>query len=37
MSGMRSLGFQRKAWSAPLKIWRCSAMELTTISSDDPL
>jgi hypothetical protein len=29
---MRSFGFQRKAWSAPLKTWRCSAMEWTTVS-----
>src|SRR6266508_2109117 len=37
MSGMRSLGFHRNAWSAPLKIWRCSAMEPTTVSRDEPL
>lgn len=36
MLGMRSLGFQRSAWSVPLKIWRCSAMDATTISSDEP-
>src|SRR5215208_959239 len=36
MSGMRSFGFQRNAWSAPLNSWRCSAMDPTTVSSDDP-
>jgi hypothetical protein len=26
----------KKAWSAPLNTWRCSAMEATTVSSDEP-
>jgi len=24
------------AWSAPLKIWRCSATESSTVSRDEP-
>lgn len=37
MRRLRSFGFQRNAWSAPLKIWRCSAIDPTTVSSDEPL
>lgn len=36
MSGIRSFGFQRNAWSAPLKSCRCSAMDRTTVSRDEP-
>lgn len=36
-AGIRSFGFQRKAWSAPLNICRCSAMAPTTVWRDEPL
>jgi uncharacterized protein (TIGR02246 family) len=33
---MRSFGFHMKAWSAPLKICRCSEIDSRTVSSDEP-
>src|SRR3972149_3772538 len=37
MSGMRNLGFQKKAWEAPLKTCFCSVIEFKTTSRDEPL
>lgn len=35
--GVKTLQWiERKAWSAPLKICRCSATEATTVSNDEP-